>query len=209
MDEREKRNKMSDGDIEIDYENIDVENIMIQLQEKIKAIPADPLEKESNKENEAQQADSPDTSSEFPPEMSRVKKILLKIMTPFSPLIKFLVLPVHQQVLDTDWKLHQTNTRLDRLDVSVSEELLRLSQALGKLEKRLDALEKKTDGIYDRLGRRMEYTKILHSLVHNLVVELTKLKIEEESLAVKARILEKDFEFLKRKEKALEKIAFK
>jgi len=55
----------------------------------------------------------------------------------------------------------------------------------------------------------MEYVKILHSLCHNLVVELTKLKIEEERTKVKIRIMEKDFEFLSRKEQALEKKAFK
>jgi predicted nucleic acid-binding Zn-ribbon protein len=38
-----------------------------------------------------------------------------------------------------------------------------------------------------------------------MVVELSKLKIEEEMLKSKARILEKDFEFLGKREKALEK----
>jgi NADH/NAD ratio-sensing transcriptional regulator Rex len=54
------------------------------------------------------------------------------------------------------------------------------------------------------IGRIKEYTKLLHSLSHNVVVEMTKLKIEEENLKIKARILEKDFEFLGRREKALE-----
>jgi hypothetical protein len=41
------------------------------------------------------------------------------------------------------------------------------------------------------------------------VVELTKLKIEEETLKVKTRIMEKDFEFLEKKENAIEKEVFK
>lgn len=210
MDEKKNGKAAGHEDIKIDYENIDVEDIMTQIQEKIKASPAEPLDEESGKENEQPHAGSPNMEFEdSSPEMSRAKKILLKIMKPFSPLIKFLVLPVHQQVLDTDWKLHQTNTRLDRLDTNVSKELLRLSQVLEKLEKRVDTLERRTDDISDRLGRTMEYTKLLHSLAHNLVVELTKLKVEEDGLTVKTRILEKDFEFLKRKEKALEKKAFK
>lgn len=208
----EKKNGKAAGheDIKVDYGNIDVEDIMTQIQEKIKASPAEHLNKELGTENEQPHAGSQNIESEDSSlEMSRAKKILVKIMKPFSPLIKFLVLPVHQQVLDTDWKLHQTNIRLDRLDTNVSNELLRLSQVLEKLEKRADTLERITDDIYDKLGRKMEYTKLLHGLVHNLVVELTKLKVEEDGLTIKTRILEKDFEFLKRKEKALEKKVFK
>jgi hypothetical protein len=40
-------------------------------------------------------------------------------------------------------------------------------------------------------------------------VELTKLKVEEESLKLKSRILEKDFEFLGKRERALEDQVFK
>lgn len=210
MDKKKNGKAARHEDIKIDYENIDVEDIMTQIQEKIKANPADPLNEESGTENERPHAGTPNMESEdSSSEMSRAKKILLKIMKPFSPLIKFLVFPVHQQVLNTDGKLHQTNTRLDRLDTNVSKELLRLSQVLEKLEKRLDTLDRRTDDIYDKLGKKMEYTKLLHSLAHNLVVELTKLKVEEDGLTIKTRILEKDFEFLKRKEKALEKKAFK
>jgi hypothetical protein len=42
-----------------------------------------------------------------------------------------------------------------------------------------------------------------------MVVEMTKLKIEEENIKLKARIMEKDFEFLGRKEQALEKEIYK
>jgi hypothetical protein len=44
----------------------------------------------------------------------------------------------------------------------------------------------------------------VHHLSHNLVVELSKLKIEQEMLKTKVRIMEKDFEFLGKREKALE-----
>ena len=37
---------------------------------------------------------------------------------------------------------------------------------------------------------------------------MTKLKIEEEHLKLKTRIMEKDFEFVSRKEKALEEKIF-
>jgi hypothetical protein len=56
-----------------------------------------------------------------------------------------------------------------------------------------------------RLGTTMETTKLLHNLSHNLVLELTKLRIETDALKSKARIMEKDFETLSRRERVLEK----
>ncbi len=50
-----------------------------------------------------------------------------------------------------------------------------------------------------------ENTKLLHNLAHNLVVELTKLKIEQETVKSKARIMEKDFGTLEKREKSIEK----
>jgi hypothetical protein len=55
------------------------------------------------------------------------------------------------------------------------------------------------------LNTARENTKLLHTLAHNLVVELTKLRIEYETLKSKMRIMEKDFEVLGKREKALEK----
>ncbi|MFW6140333.1 MAG: hypothetical protein ACOC5S_03150 [Acidobacteriota bacterium] len=57
--------------------------------------------------------------------------------------------------------------------------------------------------------RKKEYIKLLYGLSHNIVVELTKLKIEVEDLRVKLSILEKDFENFKKRERALEKRVFK
>jgi hypothetical protein len=57
--------------------------------------------------------------------------------------------------------------------------------------------------------RKKEYIKLLYGLSHNMVVELTKLKIEVEDLRVKLSILEKDFENFKKRERALEKHFFK
>jgi hypothetical protein len=57
--------------------------------------------------------------------------------------------------------------------------------------------------------RKKEYIKLLYGLSHNIVVELTKLKIEVEDLRVKLSILEKDFENFKKRERALERHVFK
>ncbi|MFC2168813.1 hypothetical protein ACFLRW_07495, partial [Acidobacteriota bacterium] len=65
-------------------------------------------------------------------------------------------------------------------------------------------LSKFQSGTNEDLTTAKEYIKLLHNLSHNIVVEMTKLKIEEENLKIRTRILEKDFEHLKSREKALE-----
>jgi len=56
-----------------------------------------------------------------------------------------------------------------------------------------------------RLETTRETVKLLHNLGHNLVLELTKLKVEEEALKSKVRVLEKELEILGKREKAIEK----
>ena len=110
----------------------------------------------------------------------RTRRFLLRLMSPLRPLIKLLILPVDEEYRRTALVLDHANRRLDRL------------------EKELE-----------RLDRLQEYTKLLHHLCHNLVIEMSKLKIEEETLKIKTRVMEKDFEFLGKREKALEKEVFK
>jgi hypothetical protein len=62
---------------------------------------------------------------------------------------------------------------------------------------------------FDDIGLIKEYTKLLHSLSHNIVVEMTKLKIEQDTHKLKRRIMEKDFEHLGRRERSLEEQIFK
>ena len=50
-----------------------------------------------------------------------------------------------------------------------------------------------------------EYIRLLHNAMHNLIVEASKLKTEEELLKTKMRILEDKIEFLENRERALEK----
>ena len=88
--------------------------------------------------------------------------------------------------------IHKTNLKIDDFNDSVNQRMDRTFHDFGKT-----------------LDRAREYTKLLHNLSHNIVVELTKLKVEEESLKIKTRIIEKDFEYLNQKEKTIEKQAFK
>ncbi len=50
-----------------------------------------------------------------------------------------------------------------------------------------------------------DYIRLLHNAMHNLIVEASKLKTEEELLKTKIRILEDKIEFLENRERALEK----
>jgi hypothetical protein len=50
-----------------------------------------------------------------------------------------------------------------------------------------------------------EYIRLLHNAMHNLIVETTKLKTEEELLKTRLRILEDKAEFLENRQRALEK----
>ena len=138
-------------------------------------------------------------------------------MRPFAPLIKLLILPVQHEFMESVYRLDFTNKRLDHLNQkmelvleSLSGELYRSTDHLStKIDDFNDAQNSRLDLAFHDLGRAIEYTKLLHSLSHNLVVEMSKLKIEEEDMKVKARILEKDFYFLNKRERELEKQVFK
>jgi hypothetical protein len=208
MIDEKKKDKESESELEIkiDYENIDVADIMDQIKKKIAAQP--------KKEPELPLVESDYVPyGAIPPEMppdasgtkSKIKSILLKIMKPFSPLIRLLVLPVSNELAETVKTLDLTNKKLDYLSEKLHHDLFQLNESLNSRIEVVDkAVNKRLDLAFDDIGRIKEYTKLLHSLSHNVVVEMTKLKIEEENLKIKARILEKDFEFLGRREKALE-----
>lgn len=182
-------------DIRIDYDHLDVSDIMDQIKKKIDARPKDKLAGPVS--DEKPPPESPLNPSEFEESglsASKTKKLLLKLMKPFSPIIKLLVLPVYQELRETIYTLDRTNKRLDSLSHF-------LNGALDEVKTNLSQFNSET---FEDLTRAKEYAKLLHNLSHNIVVEMTKLKIEEEHLKIRVRILEKDFEHLKTREKALE-----
>lgn len=209
MTDEEKAEKTSEEErcINIDYENIDVADIMDQIKKKIASRPEREPEPPIGAFDDGPYAEAP---PEMPPEASgtrsKVKFLLLKIMKPFSPLIRLLILPVSHELAETVKILDHTRRELVYLYGKLDYEL---SQLYGKLERVDKTVNERIDLAFDDIGRIKEYTKLLHSLSHNVVVEMTKLKIEEENLKIRARILEKDFEFLGQREKALEDQALK
>jgi hypothetical protein len=218
MNDKIKNTESGSGGITIDYTQPDVEDIMSQIKDRIAS--------RSQDKNPPAPEGSPQPLPPPPPEdpepvweplpLSGVKKVLFKLTRPFAPLIKLLVLPVHRELLETVHRLDYTNRRLDflnrRMDLALehlSRELYESTDALNrKVDTFNDAANQRLDKAFHDLGRTMEYTKLLHSLAHNLVVEMSKLKIEEEDLKTKTRIMEKDFEFVRSKEQALEHQVF-
>ncbi len=80
----------------------------------------------------------------------------------------------------------------------VHEDLMTTNRHLFETNQRLDWLAAQE-------SFSANYVKLLHNLTHNLVVELTKLRVEHDMLKSKVQIMEKDFEFLGKREKVLEK----
>lgn len=277
--------------LRIDYDNVDVSDIMAQLRSRIAAAapaaspspageapggeaippasgePGEPCPDEEAPAEEAEDippAEEPDFSMPYP-EMpafdsgggkSRLKRLLLKLARPFAPLIKLLILPVNEELVQAVRVLDYTNRKVDFLTAKFDHDLRRNDLALNRrmtgldqsvhrrlvgqdknVDRRLAALDERVDRrmaalddtihgrmttLHENIDRRMielddrldrlgvtfeaaaENVKLLHNLSHNLVVELTKLKIEHETLRNKARILEKDFETLTRRERSLE-----
>lgn len=189
-------NRPDETPIRIDYDQIDVGDIMAQVRARIAARPAPP--------DEAQAAgprpDLPESLPDLPApdggeSRSRAKRLLLKLMKPVTPLIKLAILPVNEELVRTVRVLDHANRQLDSLTARVDRDIHRVESQLSERLGRLDA----------QLAVTKENVKLLHALSHNLVVELTKLKIEHEALRNKVRILEKDFETLGKRARALEK----
>ncbi len=107
---------------------------------------------------------------------AKLKGRLRRLLVPFFPLLRLLALPVHEDLAGVIRSLDETNRRVDHL--------------YRRLEDK---------------DRSIEYIKLLHLLGHNLVVEMTKLRIEHDALKSQLRLLEKDLEFLTRRERALER----
>lgn len=194
----EDKNIDGNGEINIDYDNIDVENIMEQIKERIASRPKDTRSEQPIQSRYPSKESLSSSGPEAPNgKKEKIKNVLLKVFKPLSPLIKLLVLPVYQELTDAVQKLHATNQRIDSLEARVDREFSEIHQEMREFIRRLE-----------EFNRVREYTQLLHNLSHNLVVEMTKLKIEQENLKLKTRIMEKDFEFLGKREKTLENKVF-
>jgi len=207
IDEERRKESIKEEEIRIDYENIDVADIMEQIKRKIAKKPKKPLEEIQKGELRFTPSGRfPLEPEEVPGVKNKIRRVLLKVMKPFSPVIKLLILPVYEEFREAFLILDRTNRRIDFLSATLEQELAKISTRVDDVSK---TLNQRLNFTIDDLGKTMEYTKLLHNLTHNIVVELSKLKIEEENLKLMTKIMKKDFEFLRRKERSLEKNIFR
>jgi hypothetical protein len=216
--------------VEIDYDRVNVAEIMARIQKAAAETPAGLSA--ANEPGEAAPSSfspasaSPRTAPPAPPQTDwnsepqgakqRIKKILRKLMRPLFPVIRLLALPIHEELRATIKSLHETNIRLDNLYLLLQRQAEEFDRKLDLDGERMDRGELRLDRLEGILGERlkdldqsMEYIRLLHNLDHNLVIELTKLKVEADTLKSKVRILEKDQELTQRRERALEEQALK
>jgi hypothetical protein len=85
---------------------------------------------------------------------------------------------------------------------------LPLHEDVAAVVRSLDASNKRVDDYMRTLDRSVEYVKLLHLLNHNLVVEMTKLRLEHEALKSRMRLMERDLEFLTKRERTVEERVF-
>jgi hypothetical protein len=114
-----------------------------------------------------------------------VKKILIKIRKILFPLVRFMVRPIYNE-------LKQFSA--DRFNENAHN------------------IFKNTEEIayYRHLVlQSKEYIKLLHNALNNLITEASKLKIDQELLKTKIKVLEDKMEFLENRERAIEKKIFR
>lgn len=179
----------------IDHDHIDVADIMDQVKKKAAERHPEPEAPAVPSPAPAAPAERPAPPPAAPP--SRGWKGLLKRA------LRFLLRPYQSFLIPIDERFRfRTNLPVNiRID-EVATDLMRTRDALA------EDLDKTRWDLIARLGTTRETVKLLHNLAHNLVVELTKLKVEEEALKSKVRVLEKELETLGKREKAIEKKVF-
>jgi hypothetical protein len=182
--------------INVDYENLDVSVLMDQIQKAAAAAPApepgfSAAPPEGPPPPPSGPSPAPSVLEAGPGPTGKKAKLqgkAIRLLTPFFPVLRLLGLPLHQELRATQQSLHATNVRLD----GVVQELG------GSLD------QARRD-----LNKSQEYIKLLHNLSHNLILAATSQKIEFDLLKSKVRMLEKELEFARKRERALEEEVLK
>lgn len=113
-------------------------------------------------------------------EQGLVKKILQKIRRLLMPLLRFMIRPFVNDLKNLTVELHNAN----------KQDIHNLKQTIPIT------------------FQSKEYIKLLHNSINNMIVEASKLKIEEEMLKTRIKVLEDKIEFLENRERAIEKKLF-
>ncbi|MFQ6081745.1 MAG: hypothetical protein ACE5WD_00110 [Candidatus Aminicenantia bacterium] len=110
----------------------------------------------------------------------RIKGILLRIMTPLSPLIKTLVLPVHQEVVDTNERLAQTNERLIKTNeilAKTAEYVKLLHNLVHNLVAELTKLKVEKEGLKNKmrtLENKIEFLEKREKILEKSIFKSSK-----------------------------------
>lgn len=113
-------------------------------------------------------------------EQGPAKKILAKIRRLLMPLLRFMIRPFLSDLKNLVVELHNTNKQ----DVHNLKQTVPIT------------------------FQSKEYIKLLHNAINNMIVESSKLKIEEELLKTRIKVLEDKIAFLEERERAIEKKLF-
>jgi len=183
--------------IDVDYENLDVSVLMDRIQKAAAAASA-PEQGAAAAPPGGLPPAPPAGPPPAPPApeagpvpsgtKSKLQGKMVRLLTPFFPLMRLLGLPLHQELRETQQSLHATNVRIDGI--------------VRELGGNLDQARRD-------LNKSQEYIKLLHNLSHNLILTATTQKIELDMLKSKVRVLEKELEFAQKRERALEEQVLK
>lgn len=165
----------------IDYENLDV----AELNERIKAAAA--FVPASGAESVPQPAQAPAPASTSRPAQASAPIPSPGLKTRVKAIVNRLLRPFFPLIRALALPLHE--------DVAA-------------VVRSLDASNRRVDEYILTLNRGQEYIKLLHMLNHNLVVEVTKLRLEHEALKSRVKLLEKDLDFLTKRERTVEERVF-
>jgi len=162
------------------------------------------------------QAEPPPAAEEAVQETGLAKGMLKKIRSLLFPMIRFMSRPLYTE-LKTGIRDNQ------KMSQELAANLLDMKNGFGEylddfkndfLDFQADFQDFKSDilDLHMDMQKKVaivlqsrEYICLLHNALHNIIVEASKLKTEEEMLKTKMRILEDKIEFLENRQRALEK----
>lgn len=135
---------------------------------------------------------------EFKPEVEEgsgikglIKKIMIKYRKLMFPLVRFMSRPIYNELKQLtidkfNYNAHAIHHNTHEIECTPAEIL------------------------FNRhiLFQSKEYIKLMHNSMNNLIVELSKTKIEQELLKTKIKVMEDKIEFLENRERAIEKKLF-
>ncbi len=113
-------------------------------------------------------------------EAGAIKSLMGKIRKGLDPLLRFFLRPHYNEIRNIVTELHNAN-------------------GLGIHNLKQDN---------PILHQSKEYIKLLHNALNNIIVEFSKLKIEEELLKTQIKVMEDRLSFLEKRERSIERTLF-